>query len=104
MYIYMYIIRYKRCEKIYVGNTVTSFQKRFNNHRSSLNRFGKGQRGIAGEYLYAHFFEGDHGGLNDLRVKIIDKTDMRNPTKRDSFWAYKLSSFIPRGLNVRDFL
>ena len=47
---------------------------------------------------------GTTGGLNDLSVKIIDKTDMRDPTKSEGLWACKLSSFIPRVLNVRDFL
>ena len=40
----------------YVGNRVTQFRLRFNNHKSSLLRFGKGQRGICGQGLYAHFF------------------------------------------------
>ena len=44
---------------------MTSFRKRFNNHSSSLNRFGKEQRGIAGENLYAHFFE---GGMGDWMI------------------------------------
>ena len=32
------------CAKIYVGSTITSFGKIFNNNKSSLNRFGKGVR------------------------------------------------------------
>ena len=82
-----------------MGSTITSFRKRFNNHKSSLNRFGNGVRGIAGEYLYAHFFESGHNGLEDVRVKIIDKTNVNDPT-REGLWAYKLDSFIPRGLNI----
>ena len=50
----IYLLTCDRCSKIYVGSTVTSFRKRFNNHKSSLKRFGKGQRGIASEHLYAH--------------------------------------------------
>ena len=49
----------KKCAKIYVGSTITSFRKRFNNHKSRLNRFGKGVMGIACEHLYAHFFNKD---------------------------------------------
>ena len=86
----IYLITCKKCANIYVGNTITSFRKRFNNHKSSLNRFGNGVRGIAGEYLYAHFFESGHNGLEDVRV----------PTTREGLWAYKLDSFIPRGLNI----
>jgi hypothetical protein len=39
----------------------------------------------------------------DLRVIIIDKTNMNDPTKREAFWAYNLDTFVPKGLNVRDF-
>ena len=38
-----------------------------------------------------------------MLVKIIDKTDISNPVKREAFWAYKLNSFVPSGLNIRDF-
>ena len=41
----VYLIICKKCKKIYVGSTVTCFRKRFNNHKCSLIRYGKGQRG-----------------------------------------------------------
>ena len=56
----VYLITCKYCNLQYVGNTVTQFRS------SSLLRFGKGQRGICGQGLYAHFFEQGHGGLRDL--------------------------------------
>ena len=76
----IYLLNCKRCSKIYVGSTVTSFRKRFNNHKSSLKRLGKGQRGIAGEHLYAHFLEEGHKGIEDIQVKIIDRTNVNDPT------------------------
>ena len=98
----VYLITCKRCAKQYVGSTITDFRKRFNSHKSSMNRYGKGQRGICGEHLYAHFFEEGHLGLEDLDIQIIDVTDKRDPTKRESFWAEKINSFVPLGINVRD--
>ena len=80
-----------------------SFRKRLNNHKSSVTRYGKGQRGMAGEQLYAHFFEPGHNGINDMCIKINDKTDINEPTKREGFWAYKLNSFPLQELNQRDF-
>jgi hypothetical protein len=47
----VYLITCGKCSKQYVGNTVTSFRLRFNNHKSSLNRFSKGQRGLCGQHL-----------------------------------------------------
>ena len=98
----VYLITCKRCAKQYVGSTITEFRKRFNNHKSSMNRYAKGQRGICGKHLYAHFFEEGHLGLEDLEAQIIDVTDKRDPTKRESFWVEKINSFSPSGLNVRD--
>ena len=66
--------------------------------------YNKGKRGIAGEQLYSHFLEAGHKGIEDMRVRIIDKTNVNDPTNREGFWAYKLNSFIPQGLNLRDFL
>ena len=37
----VYLITYMKCEKQYVGSTVKVFRKRFNNHKSSLIRYGK---------------------------------------------------------------
>jgi hypothetical protein len=60
----VYLITCGKCSKQYVGNTVTSFRLRFNNHKSSLNRFSMGRRGLCGQHLYEHFFEEGHSGLN----------------------------------------
>ena len=68
-----------------------------------MKRFGKGQRGISGEHLYAHFHEEGHKGIEDIQVKIIDRTDVNDPTCREGFWTYKLDTFVPKGLNLRDF-
>ena len=67
-----------------------------------MNRYGKGQRGVCGEHLCAHFFEEGYLGLEDLEVQIIDVTNKRGPTKRESFWVEKINSFVPWGLKVRD--
>ena len=98
----VYLITCKYCNLQYVGNAVTQFRLRFNNHKSSLLRFCKGQRGICGQGLYAHFFEQGHGGLRDLQVQIIDVTDINKPNERESFWIEKLMTYCPKGLNVRE--
>ena len=84
----VYFITCKRCATQYVASTITEYRKRFNNHKSSMNLYGKGQRGTCGEHLYSHFFEG-HLELEDLEVQIRDVTDKRDPTKRESFWVEK---------------
>ena len=58
----VYLITCKKCGLQYVGNTVMSFRLRFNNHKSSMMRYGKGQRGMGGQKLYAHFYTESHWG------------------------------------------
>ena len=99
----VYLIECKKCIKLYVGSTITSFRKRFNNHKSSLVRHRKGQRGITGEHLYAHFFQQGHQGLDDIKIMIIDKTDVSKLEESKGFWVYILNTLIPDGLNLRDF-
>ena len=66
------------CKMQYVGFTITSFRLRFNNHKSSLNRYGQGIRNFSGQHLYEHFYEG-HSDLSDFRVQILDSIDVINP-------------------------
>jgi hypothetical protein len=92
----VYLISCKFCGLQYVGNTITvPFRLRINNHKSALNRYGRGQRNICGQQLYAHFW-----GEGDFLVQVIDVTDVNNPTERESFWIEKLNSYVPRGLNL----
>ena len=100
----IYLLKCERCHKHYVGSTINSFRKRFNIHKSSLHRYGKGKRGIPAEYLYSHFFAEGDVGLNDVRVQIIDRTDVTKSTEREAFLTFKLDSIVPQGLNLRDFM
>ena len=77
----VYLIECKKSAKQYIGSTITSFRKRFTNHKSSLFRYGRDQRGIPGKHLYAQFFGEDHHGLDNIMVSIIDKTDISKPVE-----------------------
>ena len=51
-----------------MGKTVTSFRLRLKNHKSLMMRYGKGQRAMGGQKLYAHFYTEGHEGLMDLEI------------------------------------
>ena len=59
----MHFIAIRRCNlcnnKIHVGSTITSFRKRFHNHKSSINKYER-SRIMAAEHLYAHSFDPGH--------------------------------------------
>ena len=38
----VYLIKCKKCLKLYVGSTITTFWTRFNNHKSSMKRYERG--------------------------------------------------------------
>ena len=96
----IYLITCKKCGLQYVGNTVTTFRLRFNNHKSSMMRYGKGQRGMGGQKLYAHFYTEGYEGLMDLEIQMMDITDVNRPNERESFWIEKLNTYCPSGLNL----
>ena len=57
-----------------------------------------------GEYqgnIYMHIFvkEG-HRGIEDIVVKVIDKTNVKEPTQREGFLTYKLSPTRANGILV----
>ena len=62
----MHLITCKQYKKQYVGSYVTPFGVRFNNHKSSLDRFGRGHTEICGQHLYAQFLGEGHSGLRDF--------------------------------------
>ena len=97
----VYLITCKQRKKQNVGSTVTPFRLRFNNHKSSLDRFGRGHKEICGQHLYAHFLGGAFW-IKGFFAQVIDVTDLNKATERESFWIGKLKYYVPRGLNVRE--
>ena len=51
---------------------------------------------MPGEHLYAH------NGIEDLVLKVIDRSNANKPTVREGFWTYRLNTFVPKRLNLRD--
>ena len=45
---------------------------------------------------------GHNGFLNNISITLIDKTDGKNPKKREDYWRRTLKTYSPFGLNVED--
>ena len=100
----------KSCNKQYVGSTKTAFRLRFNNYKShfrsycELKNAGTLQNGksIPQAGLFAHFLHNNHHGMEDWRFQIIDCSNTEGQLReRESFWQFKLETFLPVGLNER---
>ena len=52
--------------------------------------------------FFSHFFEGNHNGKFEVRVKMIDGADnVFSYNVRNYFGKYRLGTFLPKGLNER---
>ena len=55
------------------------------------------------QHLFEHFSREDHSSfLDDMSIIIIDKTDPKDPNKREHYWRHTLKTMAPQGLNVED--
>ena len=52
-------------------------------------------------FLQSHLLQRDHQGfLKDVEVRLIDKTQASDPTKREFYWMRTLRTLYPDGLNT----
>ena len=51
------------------------------------------------KFLQSHFLH-DKGFLEDVQVRLIDKTQGSDPTKREYYWMRTLKTLYPDGLNI----
>ena len=45
---------------------------------------------------------GHNGFVNNVSITLIDKTDDKNPKKKEDYWRRTLKTCFPFGLNVED--
>ena len=94
----IYLLTCKICLKQYVGSTTDCFRYRWNNYKCNDRKYARGDA-CSQEHLFEHFNSEEHNGfLHDASVTLIDKTDGKNPAKRE----HTLKTLAPHGLNVED--
>ena len=100
----VYLITCKTCSKQYVGSTITKFRTRFNNYKMADKYYNGDKRDKVKQLLFhEHFSQSDHHRVDDWSVTLIDQACNKATVRRkESFWQYKLDTFIPKGLNTRD--
>ena len=57
------------------------------------------------ENLLEHFkSEGLIGFLRNVSITLIDKTDGKDPKRRENYWMRALKTYAPFGLNIEDYV
>ena len=100
----IYLFTCMICGKQYVGSTTTKFRLRFNQYKSNMTKYLKGQRGakVKQEKLFEHFCTENHDRtLKSMKVQIIDHCDPQDQEKREFFWEHTLDTHYPKGLNIK---
>ena len=98
----IYLLTCKTCSKQYTGETTDHFRYRWNNYKANDRKFQRGEPCMQ-EHLFEHFYsEGHNGFLNDVSVTLIDKTDGKDPKKREYYWMRTLKTLAPDGLNIEE--
>ena len=82
-----YLLSCKSCGKQYVGNTTDHFRKRWNNYKSGVRKAENSEmENMKQKFSQSHFLQRHHQGfLKDIEVRLIDKTQVSDPSKREFY-------------------
>ena len=98
----IYLLTCNKCMLQYVGKTVDEFRVRWNNCKMNDRNFLKSQTCIQ-QHLSEHFAsEGHCRFFEDVTFTLIDKTELKDPNRREHYWRHTLKTMTPLGLNVED--
>ena len=96
----IYLLSCKCRGKQYVGETADSLRYRWNNYKDN-DRKHACKDSFMQEHLFKHFNSKGHNGfLNNVSITLIDKTDSKNPKRREDYWRRTMKTYSPFGLNV----
>ena len=74
----------------YVGKTVDEFLLRWSNYKEN-NRKHLRKAPYMQLHLFEHFSsEGHSSFLDDVSIIFVDKTDSKDPNKREHYWPHIL--------------
>ena len=96
----IYLLTCKNCLKQYVGSSTDCFRYHWNNYKCNDRKYVRGKACLQ-EHLFEYFkSKGQNNFLHDVSVTLIDKTDAKNPIKREHCWRHTLKTLAPHGLHV----
>ena len=84
----IYLLTCNKCMFQYIGKTVNEFRLRWNNDKMNNRNILKGQTCMQ-QQLFEHFAnEGHCSFLEDVTIKFINKSDPKDPNRREHYWRH----------------
>ena len=75
---------------------------RWNNYRTSDRKNAQNEACMQ-EHLFEHFkSEGHSGFLGNVSITLIDKTDGKDPKRRENYWMKTFKTYASFRLNIED--
>ena len=98
----LHLLTCNKCKMQCVGKVVDDFRLRWNNCKDNNWKYLRTEAYMQ-QHLSEHFSSRGHSGfLEDVSIIFIDKTDLKDPNKREDYWRHTLKTIAPQGLNVED--
>ena len=98
----VYLLTCNKCEMQYVGKTADDFRLQWNNYKDNNRKYLR-KEACMQQLLCEHFSsEGHSGFLDNVSIIFIDKTDPKDPSKRENYWRHTLKTIAPQDLNEED--
>ena len=98
----IYLLTCNKCKMQYIGKTVDHFRLRWNNYKHNNRKYLR-KESCMQQHFFEHFSsEGHNSFLDDVSIIFIDKTDPKDPNKREHYWRHALKIMTPQSLNVED--
>ena len=98
----IYLLKCKCLLTCNAGETTDEFRLRWNNYKSNDRKNARNEA-CTQEHLFEHFkSEGHSGFLGNVSITLIDKTDGKDPKRRENYWMRTLKTYAPFGLNIED--
>ena len=95
----IYLLACKCCGKQYAGETTDEFRVRL----QSIDRKNARNEACTQENLFEHFqSEGHSSFLGIVSITLIDKTDGKDPKRRENYCMRALKTYAPFELNNED--
>ena len=92
----IYLVTCKCCGKQYVGETTDEFRLRWN---EIIYRKNARNKACMQKHFFEHFKnEGHSGFLGNVSITLTDKTDGKDPKRRENYWMRTLKIYAPFGV------